>query len=262
MEDPDFKERMYAKQIAVMKGQAWNVVETLKTEGHGPLELTRRARVHVWDDLVDVPTVVPLERPSMEQSTRRIRRERQEQEEMDISAAGASAPERPSQDLLGPTSPKKEVQSPFNVSRQNSSMDVRPVNNTAPNADVPDLENGPLSPNNLELFSSHHSPERRKPSRQSQSYNAPTTSVSHSKRPQITTQHRTRMSFEFPRIGRDSANSTPRHKRRYSLGVWDDGEDDGDLGFAATEERESNRVQVVVERLETVKGKNPFFTWC
>jgi hypothetical protein len=65
------------------------------------------------------------------------------------------------------------------------------------------------------------------------------------------------MSFEAPRTGVSS-----RHQRRFSLSVWDDDGDDGDLGFAATEEREGNRVQVIVERLETVKGGKPFFTWC
>lgn len=46
--DADFKERMFAKQMAVLKGQAFNVVETLKSPDQGPLELTRRTRVHVW----------------------------------------------------------------------------------------------------------------------------------------------------------------------------------------------------------------------
>lgn len=46
--DTDFKERMFARQMAVLKGQAFNVVETLKSPDQGPLELTRRARVHVW----------------------------------------------------------------------------------------------------------------------------------------------------------------------------------------------------------------------
>ena len=46
--DTDFKERMFSKQMAVLKGQAFNVVETLKSPDQGPLELTRRARVHVW----------------------------------------------------------------------------------------------------------------------------------------------------------------------------------------------------------------------
>jgi hypothetical protein len=259
MQDLDFQERMYAKQIAVMKGQAWNVVETLKTEGHGPLELTRRARVCVWDDLVDVPTVIPLGRPSVEQSARRIRRKQEHQEEMDISAAGGSAPETAGQDLLGPsTPPKMEAQSPFNVSRQNSSMDVRPpMTNVA--AEPIDLDNGPLSPTNLESFTAHHSPSpERKKAQHSQSYHSPSASTSKSSKASV--QHRPRMSFEVPRL------SGTRHQRRYSLGVggWnDDGDgDEGDLGFAATEEREGNRVQVVVERLETVKGRRPFFTWC
>jgi phosphatidylinositol 4-kinase type 2 len=47
-QDSDFKERMFQKQMAVLKGQAFNVVETLKAPDQGPLELTRRARMHVW----------------------------------------------------------------------------------------------------------------------------------------------------------------------------------------------------------------------
>ena len=46
--DADYKERMFTKQLAVLKGQAFNVVETLKSSDQGPLELTRRTRVHVW----------------------------------------------------------------------------------------------------------------------------------------------------------------------------------------------------------------------
>lgn len=37
---------------------------------------------------------------------------------------------------------------------------------------------------------------------------------------------------------------------------------DGDLGYAAAQEMEGNRKKVIVERLETVKGKPPVFTWC
>lgn len=59
-QDAEFKERLWKKQWAVMKGQAFNVVETLKTPGQGPLELVRRTRVMVWDDEMDVPVHVPL----------------------------------------------------------------------------------------------------------------------------------------------------------------------------------------------------------
>lgn len=58
-QDSEFQERMWKKQWAVMKGQAFNVVETLKTAEQGPLELVRRTRVMVWDDEMDVPVHVP-----------------------------------------------------------------------------------------------------------------------------------------------------------------------------------------------------------
>ncbi|KAL1629730.1 Phosphatidylinositol 4-kinase LSB6 [Neofusicoccum ribis] len=123
-QDADFKERMFARQMAVMKGQAWNVVETLKTPDHGPLELTRRARVCVWDDLVDIPVAVPLQRPSAE-----MRRQTEElaahdeTEEMDISNALASSAPDIQYDLLGLDSPQRS--NPFNMSRHSSTMDIQ-----------------------------------------------------------------------------------------------------------------------------------------
>ncbi|CAE6511120.1 unnamed protein product [Rhizoctonia solani] len=88
-QDPDFNERMFDRQMAVLKGQGWNIVQSLKrnvglffhkTLGvdtdfgsrkkvlidymrfdvftncmfPGPLELTRRVKVLVWDDEVEV----------------------------------------------------------------------------------------------------------------------------------------------------------------------------------------------------------------
>lgn len=85
---------MFARQIAVTKGQAWNVVETLKTPDHGPLELTRRTRVCVWDDLVDIPVAIPLRSPSAEMRQKDGARPKAQidEEEMDISAANGSVP--------------------------------------------------------------------------------------------------------------------------------------------------------------------------
>ena len=91
-QDADFQERMFARQISVMKGQAWNVVETLKTPDHGPLELTRRARVCVWDDLVDIPVAVPMQAPAPSARRRHEAEIIEGEDEMDISAANASAP--------------------------------------------------------------------------------------------------------------------------------------------------------------------------
>ncbi|EKG14314.1 Phosphatidylinositol 3-/4-kinase catalytic [Macrophomina phaseolina MS6] len=147
-QDADFKERMFAKQMAVMKGQAWNVVETLKTPDHGPLELTRRARVCVWDDLVDIPVAVPLQRPSAE-----MRRQTEElaahdeAEEMDISNALASSAPDIQYDLLGLESPQRS--NPFNMSRQSSTMDIH--DNSRP-------------PVTLKSRMSYDGPRRSKPS--------------------------------------------------------------------------------------------------
>ena len=146
MRDADFKERMFTRQIAVMKGQAWNVVETLKSPDHGPLELIRRARVRVWDDLVDVPVAVPLRRQSTD--VRRNAPRLPVQEEMDISAAAPTTED----DLVSLNSPELERRNPFNVSRQanhlddvdESSLNGRTL--SPPNVQVMTLENGSARP--------------------------------------------------------------------------------------------------------------------
>jgi phosphatidylinositol 4-kinase type 2 len=262
MRDADFQERMYAKQLAVMKGQAWNVVETLKTPDHGPLELTRRARVCVWDDLVEVPVVVPMRAPSME-TRRRQARERggidilNEHEEMDISAARASAPQ-PQHDLLGMSSPKLEgtFGNPFNISRQTSASDVR---------ESVDLTGGPLSPNDIQSFTTHSSPPKP-PNTESQ----PRHSGSYFPSRPTTLAHKSRMSYDEPRRWAGPLGNRNHNYRRFSAGgsqrggnnpFLDEG-DEGDLGYAAAEDRERMRKRVIVERLEPVKSKNPVFTWC
>lgn len=240
-----------------MKGQAWNVLETLKTPDHGPLELTRRARVCVWDDLVDVPVVVPLKASSIDIRRKQVRERGDvfdENEEMDISTARASVPQ-PQHDSLALPSPKfEEVQgNPFNVSRQPSQTDVR---------ESVDINGGPLSPDSLQAFNSHPSPPKSKDSPGiSGGYFTP-------HRPSHLA-HKSRMSYEEPRRWRDPM-SQHRHGRRFSLGGRERGNshtfldegDDGDLGYAATEDREGNRMRVIVERLESVKSKHPVFTWC
>ncbi|GJJ74487.1 phosphatidylinositol 4-kinase type 2 [Entomortierella parvispora] len=50
--DSDFDQGMFDKQMAVMKGQGWNIVETLKNLDHGPMDLCRRVAVVVWDEEV------------------------------------------------------------------------------------------------------------------------------------------------------------------------------------------------------------------
>lgn len=62
--DPDFHPKMFARQLAVIKGQAWNIVQSLKHDDEGPLELTRRIKVLVWDEEVEVDDVNDANRPS------------------------------------------------------------------------------------------------------------------------------------------------------------------------------------------------------
>jgi phosphatidylinositol 4-kinase type 2 len=236
-QDSDFKERMFARQIAVMKGQAWNVVETLKTKDHGPLELTRRARVCVWDDLVDIPIAIPLRTPSSEMRRRADAQYRSvEDEEMDISAANGSL-HKNQQDLLNFSPPNSDLPNPnrFDLSRNSITSDLGHQNDG--------LESPKL------VRSSISFPDR----------NGGASRPSHNR-------SNTRASDEGVR----RQGSSGAHRRTYSSAsrfatspFQYDGDDiEGDLGYAAAEGMEMHQRKVIVERLETVKSKNPVFTWC
>ncbi|MCJ1417855.1 phosphatidyl inositol kinase [Xylographa parallela] len=240
-QDSDFKERMFARQIAVMKGQAWNVVETLKTLDHGPLELTRRARVCVWDDLVDIPVAIPLRTPSAEMRRRTDIRypNMDEEEEMDISAANGSSSKVQS-DLLNSSPPTSELPNPnrFDLSRNLSSSDL----------------------------GQQHDRNERSVTEEAARLNRSSEMTNGNKSRPSTIPIRTRASYE----GHRKRSSTGGHHRRYSHSMRGgtssflyDGDDlEGDLGYAAAEGMEGNQRKVIVERLETVKSKNPVFTWC
>ena len=241
-QDSDFKEKMFARQIAVMKGQAWNVVETLKTADHGPLELTRRARVCVWDDLVDIPVAIPMRVPSGEMRRRRdaeLGRD-MEEEEMDISTAN-EAPQKPQYDLLGLSSPNAELPNPnrFDLATNESASDL---GNFGPESPAT-VQGVSMDHDHLmnDLKRSHGSAERTMKSRNRLDIET------HRKHPRTGSQRR-RYSYSM------------RHGNTAFLGDADDLE--GDLGYAAAEGMEGNQRKVIVERLETVKSKNPVFTWC
>ncbi|KAG9241929.1 phosphatidylinositol 3 and 4-kinase-domain-containing protein [Calycina marina] len=233
-QDDDFQERMFARQIAVMKGQAWNVVETLKTMDHGPLELTRRARVCVWDDLVDIPIATPMRVPSEEMRRRSEMGTHSDiDEEMDISVANSSAPQP---DLLSMASPAADLPNPnrFELGSGRASEDTPSLSPTV---------------------STHGS--------MGFDGSGKTGQVKFNVRPS-NGHARGRMSYDEP-----SRSQNFMQPRRFSLtsrgrgGIFYDGEDlEGDLGYAAAEGMEGNRRKVIVERLETVKSKNPVFTWC
>jgi phosphatidylinositol 4-kinase type 2 len=243
-QDSDFKESMFARQIAVMKGQAWNVVETLKQHDHGPLELTRRTRVCVWDDLVDIPVAIPLTRPSAEFSRRR-NVTLPEQEEMDIGASRSSdSVSKPVQDLLG--SPTSELPNPnrFELTRDDDAADLGRVSEETTGATsigvhaFADLE-AQQAKNNL------------------------SSSVQLPLRPSA--KGKTRFSFDF---SQPSPMRRTRHSKSFSAGrgsnsgLYEGDDLEGDLGYAAAGNMEGSQKKVIVERLEAVKSKNPVFTWC
>ncbi|KAJ7680314.1 phosphatidylinositol 3 and 4-kinase-domain-containing protein [Mycena polygramma] len=63
--DPDFHPKMFGRQLAVMKGQAWNIVQSLQHNDEGPLELSRRSKVLVVDDEVEISEDELEERPQL-----------------------------------------------------------------------------------------------------------------------------------------------------------------------------------------------------
>ncbi|EGC49606.1 phosphatidylinositol 4-kinase [Histoplasma capsulatum var. duboisii H88] len=245
-QDSDFQESMFARQIAVMKGQAWNVVETLKQPDHGPLELTRRTRVCVWDDLVDIPVAIPLRVPSTEMHKRRALD--REQEEMDISTA-ISSDSGAHRDLLNLGSPPHELPNP---NRFALSRDGRIPTGTGGRSEV---SGSPTSLGDLSYanFDGIGEDEDRDLAASWATVPAPATASSRSR----------------PKLATDSKQAAHRKNaasvahRRGSVSFMFGGDDlEGDLGYAAAEEMEGNERKVIVERLEAVKSKNPVFTWC
>ncbi|KAH8155268.1 uncharacterized protein LAJ45_00277 [Morchella importuna] len=263
-QDSDFKERMFQKQIAVLKGQAFNVLETLKTPDQGPLELTRRARVHVWDDEMEVPVAVPLRVPSSESRHRRetdLERGFDEEAEMDIGAAVASAPLLREHDLLGLSPPRSEIPSSarLGMSRTHSLQSDQSGSSSNQNGDI--LSASPLSAVDS-LASKFSLGHEANPSVQSSSMNAPRSS------------RRSHKSFDERRSPierkKPGPNFLDQRKRRFSLtssagpprNVYNDDDAEGDLGYSAVDGSEGAQRKVIVERLEAVKSRNPVFTWC
>lgn len=216
--DDDFQERMFAKQIAVMKGQAWNVVEALKSPDHGPLELTRRAKVCVWDDLVDVPVAVPMRVTSSEIRRNSSHIPRPELDEADIAG---------SVDLLGMGD-----------------------NDPSAPADMP-------NPGRFEI----NTPNVQSPELKATSLQQEYSSTYHG-RPSLNVYEPARGTRHQQRRYSYAVNQSRRNSSSIAQQLYDDGDIEGDLGYAAAEGQMGRNRKVIVERLEPVKAKNPVFTWC
>lgn len=255
--DVDFQERMFAKQIAVMKGQAWNVVETLKTPDHGPLELTRRAKVCVWDDLVDVPVAVPMQATPSE--VRRNPHVRQSMDEADI-ASSAPAPNVPVTDLLGLTSPPADMPHPgrFEIASPTSDIAHSPQDTHMSESNHLDPAGHPLE--------SGDAAERPsiQPSGYRSSYQGPARALNMyepARQGQQPPPHQQRRYSFAPAAGRRNSSTIAQQLYGDTHDAYDD-DIEGDLGYAAAEGQMGNHRKVIVERLEAVKSRNPVFTWC
>jgi phosphatidylinositol 4-kinase type 2 len=284
---------MFARQMAVMKGQAWNVVETLKTADHGPLELTRRAKVCVWDDLVDVPVAIPMRVTSaeMRRATAAMAAsaigdaadyfgvgpwETIEEEEMDIGVgtASSSAPVGGGGvvvDLLGLSSPSMggpaELPHPgrFELT-PTPSPGPRQQQQQQPDEEAVVLRNGererPSAPRHSlsqpALPHQQRSLNMYSPERERGGAGAATSAAAAAAR----WEHQRRFSFATA-AGRRNSNTIAHQLYRQSSEVEEDDDGlEGDLGYAAAEGMEGNQRKVIVERLEPVKTRNPVFTWC
>ncbi|PNY23126.1 Phosphatidylinositol 4-kinase lsb6 [Tolypocladium capitatum] len=250
--DDDFQERMFAKQIAVMKGQAWNVVEALKTPDHGPLELTRRSRVCVWDDLVEVPVAVPMRVTSSE--LHRTADARQSMDEADI-ATSAPTNHVPVEDKLGfvtapvdmPRSGRFEMSSPRGEGAQSPTDESSPHGQDIASA----AQQGASLTDQL-------APQPRGTGSQQGLSRGAALNVYEPARHGLRQQRR--YSSFATAAARRSSNSIAQHL--YPHEAYDGDDLEGDLGYAAAEGQMGNQRKVIVERLEAVKSRNPVFTWC
>lgn len=231
-QDADFKDRMFARQIATMKGQAWNVVETLKTADHGPLELTRRPRVCVWDDLVDVPVAIPMRSAGSETQGTPSKPGAQymDEDELDIGSVQRPNGFRNRQDLLNLNSPAS-LPSPrrFELSRQTTN----------------DMLDDPITPATVHGDLGFHGIDHR------DFINS--------------TAIPTGESFDNHISFDEHVPNGPKHRRMSSgsLGSFYDSDGtEGDLGYVAAAVTEKITRKVIIERLEAVQSKNPVFTWC
>lgn len=218
--DDDFQDRMFARQLAVLKGQAWNILETLKAPDQGPLELCRRQRVLVNDEEMDVPVVVPMTVP--------VSRPPRFHEEMDISSLGGQASSAPASSAPPPQSRLSRIPDTRLLDPISDSLDVDITRSSFDEFDIP----GRLSESLAGSFLSEDL-NRSKPSKSHGYFK----------------KSRNRMSYDGP-----SRPLLPHSRRRgYSVSdgagfLDEEAEEERDLGFAAAQDDEVLRRKVIVEQ--------------
>ena len=204
---------------------------------------------------MEIPVAVPLRVPSSEV---RRRREEEIQEEMDIGAGAASAPNPREHDLLGlgltntaartlPSAGKFSLRS-ANISPSGEIGEDQAMGMNETVSSPTEIGGGKSVrwPTDAASGSGRRSTSRpRFPSEGSA----------------LRSNSKNRESSSMGRKRGMSLSSGLNHSRRGSSAhLYDD--DEGDLGFSAAEGMQGSKRMVIVERLEAVKGRAPVFTWC
>jgi hypothetical protein len=209
---------MFARQLAVLKGQAWNILETLKQPDQGPLELCRRQRVLVNDEEMEVPVVVPMTVPTT--------RPPQFHDEMDISSLGQASSAPPPQTRLSRT-PETALR---HLDPNSDDYDADITRTSYDELDVPGRQS------NVESLAGSFLSEdlnRSKPPKPHGYFK----------------KSRNRMSYDGP-----SRPFLPSGRRRgYSVsesaGLFDEeDEEERDIGFAAAQDEDALKRKVIVEK--------------
>jgi phosphatidylinositol 4-kinase type 2 len=196
---------------------------------------------------MEVPVAVRLRMPSSEERCRNeVDLERGlEEDEMDIGALVSSAPTVSEPDLLGFSPPRSQLPSAvrLGMTRSTSSETDR-----RSGGGVDDEFDGVSN----DLHSASQS-IRSEPQSDKRPY------------------HRGRASYDAGLV-----SGGVRFNRQWSSGrgrngsagpgfptnLYNDDDDEGDLGYSAVTGSEGARRKVIAERLEAVKSRNPVFTWC
>jgi len=221
---------MYARQLAVLKGQAWNILETLKQPDQGPLELCRRQRVLVTDEEMDVPVAVPMTVPTS--------RPPQFHEEMDISSLGGQASSAPPPQTRLSRTPEQVAGRTttttgglLDVGGEGFDVDIG-TRSSFDSFDVP----GRMSSDMEALAGSFLSEDLNRGKQQAKPHG-------------YFRKTRNRMSYDGP----SRPLLTSGRRRGYSLseagGLLDEEvEEERDLGFAAAQDEDTLRRKVIVEQ--------------
>lgn len=267
-QDSEFQERLWKKQWAVMKGQAFNVVETLKCPEQGPLELVRRTRMMVWDDVMDVPVHVPYANMEMAIETPMFRPYTDnEDDNYDVRPQHARNNQYHDVDRFHDENEDDVVQFPEYITRSNGST-------TLTSSSRGDVQSERSRSQSVDSMNHLAEPKPRKRTRGS--------SLNLEARYRALEQTSTEIMFENlisnakaikvpgeinddgdtldgnvvgthqADNGHSSLSAPPTIRKKTSM---------NDIGFGVAETSQASR-KVIVERLQTVTSKPPLFTWC